>query len=145
MRFIVSFFSAVFIFLFSLNAVAADNAEKNLYEKMLDISALTESGISYQDYEKLLPELVVTYSRYERSGLKKGKTGYYLERAKTNFMYAHYVWTGLLDTKRQIRETTSSSIIESLSRVESSQEMRLNGTWERANQALSDYGKLKRK
>lgn len=141
MKFIVSIFSVVFIFLFSLNAMAADNVERNLYEKMLDTSALTKSGISYKDYEKITQDLVVSYSRYERAGLKKGKAGYYLERANLNFMLAKDIWTDLLDTKSQLREKTTDTLL----RLEDIQSQRLNGAWERANQALSDYGKLKRK
>jgi hypothetical protein len=52
----------------SINSIAATQGELELVEKLHDVEALKESGINFQDYSKIMQEVVILYSRYTRNG-----------------------------------------------------------------------------
>lgn len=111
--------------------------ERELYEKMLDITALTRSGVSYQEYAKHLPELVVLYDRYERSG--GANLGLYF--AKKDLLEAKEDWDRLNEKKsRRTPASQSSAEIVALEiKIEQNSELNLQSDWSAAAEHLQTY------
>jgi|ERR1700682_6133187 len=87
MRILASLLVASSFLLISQASFGADDPETVLYGKMRDISAIAHSGVSYQDYSKLMMELVVDYDHFVRwSGPKNGDRTVELDLAEMFFI-----------------------------------------------------------